>query len=311
MSKQILLILGLTFLVVISSCKKTEDIRLVTLRDARFELQRFESVKQSSFLIYGNRPEDHWMHVFEPVDSGDYIRPLIILAPGGGFDPNEIDHSFDLLLPIAEKFAHDGFVVAVINYSTGLYDSGEEYRKIFMEAAYDLKAAIRFFRQDADHNDVFRIHQDWIFMGGWSAGAKIGMYNAYVRSEAELIDYERETIDNLSGFDGSSGNPGYSSKVKGIIAMAGNMIDLSRINVGDPPILCISSDIDNTVNIESQNSHFGIAYGSRPIISQAQSVGLDATLIELLNGFHTDPIKPHCTTCYGQYLDFVVRQLER
>ena len=305
------LLFGFLFKLFIPGCSSDDDIQKVTLRDTRFSLQYFDNVEKSFFQIYGNRSEDHWMHIFEPVDSGDLIRPLVILAPGGGFDPEQIDHSFDLLLPIAEKFAHDGFVAVVINYSTGLYESGEDYRRIFMEASYDLKAAIRFFRHDAANENAYRIHPDWIFMGGWSAGAKIGMYNAYVQSEDELIDLERSAIEKLSGFDGNSGNPGFSSEVKGIIAMAGNMNDLSRINADDPPILCVSSDIDNTVNIESQMSHFGIAYGSRPIIAQALSVGLDATLIELPNGFHTDPIKPHCTSCYENMLNFVVRQLER
>ena len=60
------------------------------------------------------------------------------------------------------------------------------------------------------------------------------------------------------------------------------------------------------VNIESQMSDFGIAYGSRPIIDRALSVGIEARLVEITNGFHTDPIKPSCTSCYGEMLTFLV-----
>ena len=109
----------------------------------------------------------------------------------------------------------------------------------------------------------------------------------------------------VEGFEGESGNPGYSSQVAGMIAMSGNMADISRIKTGDPVIMCIHSNTDYTVRIDTQVSPFGTAYGSRPIIARAIEVNIKNKFIEIEGGTHTAPIKPDCTTCFDEILQFI------
>ncbi len=301
-----LCLIGLNFTY---SCKNELVTGSITIKENHFEVQVFDSVRISEKVIYGANPDINWMDVYEPIDDNQPGRPVAILAPGGGFDPELIAHSFELLTPLAEKLAQAGFVAAVINYTTGDYSDGELYRKIFIEASHDLKASIRFFRKDAETLDLYRINPDWVFTCGWSAGAMISLFNAYVQRDEELIDLELKITQKTGGIDGNNGNSGYSTKVRALAALSGNMIELSRINAGDPPVLCIHSDPDNVVSFTFQNSHFGPAYGSKYIIEQASQVGIPNQLIILENETHTAPIKPACTSCYDRILEFFITQL--
>jgi hypothetical protein len=305
-SPVLLCLIGLCFAY---SCKNEIVTDKLDVHENHFEVQIFDSVRITEKVIYGTNPDVNWMDVYEPFEDNQLSRPVAILAPGGGFDPDLIAHSFELLLPLAEKLAKAGFVAAVINYSTGDYSEGEVYRNIFIQAAHDLKASIRYFRKDAETLDLYRVNPEWVFTCGWSAGAMISLFNAYVQDEAELIDLEFKVTQKAGGIDGDNGNPGYSTHVRALVALSGNMIELSRINSGDPPVLCIHSDPDNVVSFTSQNSHFGQAYGSKYISERASDVGIPNQLIVLENETHTAPIKPACTSCYDRILEFFIAQL--
>ncbi|MEA1876993.1 MAG: alpha/beta hydrolase [Bacteroidota bacterium] len=277
--------------------------------DNRYLETVFDNIDVTESVIYGNQPEEHWMNVYEPHGDRLESRPLVILAPGGGFNPDMIAHSYDLLIPLAEKLAHAGYLVALINYRTGETNSHEKYKKAFYTALYDLKAAIRYFRKDADTANRYRADADKIFTGGWSAGAQIGLFNAFVNSTDELSPSNLIELNEYEGLEGESGNPGYSSHVSGMIAMAGNMADISRIKTGDPIIMCIHSDTDYTVHIDTEEGPFGTAYGSRPIIARAKEVNIKNQFIEIEGGTHTAPIKPDCPTCFDQIIRFIGENL--
>ncbi|MCK5820616.1 MAG: hypothetical protein KAH17_01975 [Bacteroidales bacterium] len=296
---------------VLGSCITEKNPDLEMQSNKRYLESVFSTIDISKDVIYGNQAEEHWMNVYEPHGDRLSSRPLVILAPGGGFDPSLIAHSYNLMIPLAKKLAHAGYLVALINYRTGETNSSEKYKKAFYSALYDLKAAIRYFRKDAATENRYRADSDRIFAGGWSAGAQIGLFNAFVNSSDELSPSQLTELNEYEGLEGRSGNPGYSSQVSGIIAMAGNMSDLSRIKTGDPPIMCIHSDTDYTVRIDTQSSPFGTAYGSRPIIAKALEVNIKTHFIEIKDGTHTAPIKPDCPTCFDEILQFIWENLEK
>jgi len=291
------------------SCITENDPELETHPDKRYLESVFNEIDITKGLIYGNIPEEHWMNVYEPHGDRLASRALVILAPGGGFDPAYIAHSYKLLIPLAEKLAHAGYLVALINYRTGETNSPEKYKRAFYTALYDLKAAIRYFRKDADTENQFRANTYKIITGGWSAGAQIGLFNAFVNSSDELSYSNLTELNEYEGIEGESGNPGYSSQVAGMISMAGNMADISRIKAGDPFIMCIHSDTDYTVRIDTQQSPFGTAYGSRPIIARATEVNIKNRFIEIKGGTHTAPIKPDCPSCFDEIIKFIGENL--
>lgn len=292
----------------VGSCDRPEHS---TLLDGQYRLPLFEEIQIQEKVIYGTKPTDHWMNVYQPAADLTGKRPLVILAPGGGFDPAHIDHSYRLLIPLAEKLAHCGYVVGLINYRTGETNSPEKYKKAFYSALYDLKAAIRFFRKDAEKENFYRIDPEEIYMGGWSAGAQIGLFNAYVNYPGELSLGQWEEMIEYGGFEGNSGNPGYSSQIKALIAMAGNTVHVKAIQPGDPALLCIHSTTDFTVRIDTQATPFGLAFGSRPLIQQAARMGLASKIIEIEGGTHTAPIKPDCPSCFDEVIGFIFDKLEK
>ncbi len=282
----------------------TADIEIINLIDTRFLEAVFDQIDHSTG-IYGNLPDFHTMDIYTPHNDTIDKRPLVILAPGGNFDPNQIDYSHGMLIPLAQKLAHAGYLAVVINYRTGETNSETKYKTAFFNALHDLKAAVRYFRKDLYTDNKFFIDENKIFTGGWSAGAQIGLYNAYVNSEDELNADEKDELKAYGGFEGDSGNPGYSSQVSGMISMAGNIADLSDIMPGDPIIMCIHGSNDAIINIDSQARFFGTVYGSRPIIARAQEVGLVNKFIEIPDGEHTTPIKPACPTCFDEIISFL------
>lgn len=281
------------------------DIELTNLIDTPYLEEIFENINTGSGVVYGVLPDINTMDIFEPRGDTTADRPVVILAPGGNFDPAQIDYSHNLLIPLAKKLAHAGYFAAVINYRTGETNSADKYKKAFYDALHDLKAAIRYFRKDADTENQYRIDTSKIYIGGWSAGAQIGLYNAYVNTEDELSIEEQNELKSHDGFEGNSGNPGYSSQVSGIISMAGNIVDLSDIQPGDPIIMCIHGTDDAVISIDSQARFYETVYGSRPIIARAREINLTNKFIEIENGQHTTPIKPACPTCFDEILKFL------
>ncbi len=290
----------------LSSCEKPE---VIELKPGHYLEAVYDEIEITKSVIYGNQPQTHWMDLYQAQNDSLPSRPLVILAPGGGFNPELIHDSYEWLKPLAEKLAHAGYLVALINYTTGETDSPEKYKRVFYSALYDLKAVIRFFRRDADHENFYRTDVDRIFTGGWSAGAQIGLFNAYANNPGELSSSQLHELMAYEGFDGNRGSPGYSSQVTGMIALAGNMAELNRMQNGDPVILCVHSTEDYTVRIDSQASAFGMAFGSRPIIDRAHDVGIINRLIEIEEGTHTTPIRQECPSCYDQVIRFIWENL--
>ncbi len=179
------------------------------------------------------------MDIYQPAGDTLHARPLIILAHGGSFltGTREDDPMVDSL---CLRLAKRGYVTASIDYrlselltmlstdSTGAIDE-------VVKAMSDGKAAIRFFMKDASTTNTYKIDTNNIYIGGNSAGAVLYMHVGYISDTMECPSYIRTAIDANGGFDGNSGNDGYTVRSKGIIDLAGGLNETSFVQAGDKP----------------------------------------------------------------------------
>jgi len=246
-------------------------------------------------------------------------RPLIIWVHGGSFiggSRTDID-----VKTLSERFAKKGFACASISYRLGFFpfDSANAVRAV-VRATQDLKAAIRYFYKDRATDNVYKIDTNNIFIGGSSAGAITALHVAYLDKECEIQDYlSANVIQQLGGLDGNSGNPGYSTRVKGVLNGCGALARYSWLDAGEVPVASVHGTNDGTVlyNRGIVNPGTPLMYldGSRMIHERACAVGVD-------NQFYTFPNAPHVPyagtgtaalaymdTTERFYRDFLVRQL--
>jgi hypothetical protein len=155
------------------------------------------------------------------------------------------------------------------------------YGKTVVRAVQDLRAAIRWFRQDAEGGNQFGINPDEIYTGGVSAGGFMAIHLAYMDDE-EIPDYIDMTAPGLEGgLEGESGNPGYSSEVKAIFNISGAIGDTAWIDEGELPVCLFHGDADATVPFDSDTFYlFGIMEvveldGSNSIDQKLSQVGIE------------------------------------
>ena len=190
------------------------------------------------------------LDIYQPVGDTEGNRPLIILAHGGSFIAGV--RTNPSMVSLGESFAKRGYVVASISYRLmavwDLIFSSSTLNGV-AEALSDGKAAIRYFRKSVAQGNEYNIDPNQIYFGGNSAGAIIAIHAAFMQ-EGEVEDPELiVAMENNGGFEGNSGNPGFSSDVRGAISLAGGIANLDFINSSDFNSLLITchGNLDNTV----------------------------------------------------------------
>ncbi|OWY22743.1 hypothetical protein BVG80_10065 [Sphingobacteriales bacterium TSM_CSM] len=210
---------------------------------------------------------------YEPQGDTLSARPLIILAHGGTFVAGD-ENSADIVF-LCQEFAKRGYACASINYRllsttyaiTAML-SGQLTNVFFDEvvkAVTDMRAAIRYFRQDAATGNAYRIDPNQIFVGGASAGAITAIHAAYLSSESDFDNYTlagvvpMDYINSNGGFEGTSGNAGYSSAVSGIINLCGALGSVTFMQAGEVPVVSLHGDADSVVPYGTGSANaFGI-----------------------------------------------------
>ena len=186
-----------------------------------------------------------------------------------------------------------GYVCASIEYRVGMFpiDSSNAILAV-LRGVQDMKAAIRFFYKDRATTDTYKIDTTRIFVGGSSAGAITALHLAYLDKDCEVEPYiPLATLNSLGGMEGDSGNPGYSSDVKGVISLAGALASYGWIESGDVPLCSLHGDSDGTVPYNrgyATVSGFNIMIldGSRMLQEQADAVGVQNKLYTHYNADH-------------------------
>jgi hypothetical protein len=246
------------------------------------------------------------LDVYQP--EGDTVRrrPLLVFAHGGGFvSGNRTDQD---IVELCTRFAKMGYVTTSIDYRIVFlpYDTINLGRAA-IRAAQDMRAAVRFFRQDAATAKAYRIHPDFIYVGGSSAGAVTALETAYLDKEAEVPTYIG--LATLGGLEGASGNPGYSSKVRGAINLSGALGSPTWIEAGDVPFVSLHGTNDAVLPYAGGKLGSLLpplkVYGSAPLHTRSLAVGVQNPFYTFKGAGHV----PFSGTTAAQvaYMDTTVR----
>jgi len=244
-------------------------------------------------------PDDLFMDIYMPAEGTDTLsqRPVMIWAFGGAFIAGDREQVHFL----AKKSASLGFVSASIDYrilevlfplpdSTKMMDTA-------IKASSDMKAAIRYFVQDANTDNKYKIDPDQIYVGGISAGAITALLTGVVDESDIDNEFLQGLIDSNGGIHGNTGsaeNQSYSYDVAGIVNYSGAVYKREFIDADDPAIFSVHGDIDEVVpfnvgkpNIQIFEIDFTL-HGSKSIFDRSQEVGLRNDLVAIEGGGHTD-----------------------
>ena len=231
----------------------------ITCEEGRYQQVVFSEFVRTNGILYGeniqpttadpNNTQKLYFDFFEPKDDSLEARPLIILAFGGSFvfgsrqSPDIID--------LCKRFAQMGYVTASIDYRLTpdliFNPSTKLAYEAVLKGTHDMRAAVRFFYQDALNSNQFRVDTSKIFIGGVSAGAVAAVHLAYLDSVNEVPALIAGDLPNVGGLEGLSGNLGYSSDVAGVINLAGGILDTAWIDSGNVPIVSAHGTEDDVI----------------------------------------------------------------
>jgi hypothetical protein len=252
----------------------------------RYSTDLFPNVTVTSNVQFGTNDDyvgastDLFMDIYEPTGDTELERPLIIWAHGGSFiGGTRTDGD---VVALADAFAKKGFVCASIDYRVGMWpiDSVNAVKAV-VRAVQDMRGATRFFYADRATSNTYKIDTTKIFIGGSSAGAITALHMAYLDKECEVEPYvDLPTINSMGGLEGTSGSPGYSSDVVGVINLAGALASYGWMEAGDVPLCSMQGTEDGTVPYNrgaASVSFFNVIYmdGSRMLYEQANTVGVE------------------------------------
>jgi poly(3-hydroxybutyrate) depolymerase len=262
----------------------------------RYDEEVFTSIDTTNNVVYGANVNyqgtntNLTMDIYQP--SGDTVtfRPLIVWVHGGSFvggSKNDND-----VTGLCQHFAKRGYVCVSINYRLGItfpYNQENATNSVF-RGVQDMKAAVRYFRQDAATTNTYRIDPDMIFGGGSSAGAFCALHLAYLDQPSELP----ATIDTvaLGGIEGNSGNPGYSSSIKAVLNLCGAMGDTAWMLPGDEPVCSMHGTADAVVPYNTtmlyllQIFPIMVVNGSYSVNEHAMLAGVDQTMYTFYGADH-------------------------
>jgi hypothetical protein len=217
----------------------------------RYHDMIFDSVSISTVTYSNVWSVPMLMDIYQPVGDTAAHRPVIVLAHGGSFIPPTDRTGDNTITTLCTNFAKRGYVTASIDYrlDTAIISMGDSATaaNTVLKAISDGKSAIRYFRQDAYTANNYKIDTNIIFVGGNSAGAVLFVHVAYITNVNETSPAFQAVINANGGLDGNSGNPGYSSRVSGVINCAGGLNDPNFIRAGIVPSANFQGNQDMTV----------------------------------------------------------------
>lgn len=233
------------------------------------------------------------MDVYEP--QGDVLgaRPAVVLAHGGSF----VFGDKSAMQPYCELLARKGYVAVSIQYRLypflllGIPDSLAIFDTA-VKAVGDMRAAVRFLREDAATADQFHIDANNIFIGGYSAGAVTALHSGFIDSTDVLPAFLETIIANNGGLEGISGtasNKTFASDAKAVVNMSGGLYRKEWVGLNNLPLVSIHGTADETVNYV-YGLAAGIAFleGSSLLHQHAEEVGLWNFLETVPGGGHTN-----------------------
>jgi poly(3-hydroxybutyrate) depolymerase len=211
----------------------------------RYRDMIFGSVTTTNSVQYGqnttiqNTTQALLMDVYQPTGDTQIHRPLIIWIHGGSLTSGSRIEMVDF----CTNFAKRGYVTGSIDYRVGIVTPKGYTNDLeaWLRAVQDAKAAVRFFRsKGADYG----IDTSQIYIGGASAGSMVAVHMAFW-NESEIPAGVDQT--KWGDIEGTSGNPGHSSSIQGIVNYCGAIADTNWIQAGGVPVACFHGLLDPIV----------------------------------------------------------------
>lgn len=233
------------------------------------------------------------MDIYEPEGDNLSARPVVILAHGGSFIFGDKSN----MQPWCELLAKKGYIAVSIQYRLfplfilGIPDSTDIFDTA-VKAVGDMKAAVRFFREDAATSNLYKVDSKHIFIGGYSAGAVAAMHTAYLDEDDQIPSFLETLITSNGGLEGISGtnsNKTYASNSSAVVNMSGGLYRSFWVDANESPLVSIHGTADATVSY-TYGLAAGIAFleGSSLVHAQAETVGLWNNLLSVPGAGHTD-----------------------
>lgn len=201
----------------------------------------FSALTENDGLTYGSAPDANGnpqtltLDMYRPTGDTQTQRPAIVLVHGGGFRSGTSKNG--AMVRMANAFAQRGYVAVSINYRllgdekcAGQDPPSQVCVTAALAAQHDAQAAVRWLRANAT---TYRVDASRIAIGGGSAGAAAALAVAVNATDP-----------------GSSGNPGWSSRVGAAIAISGELphsVAATYYDAGDSPILMFNGTADPVV----------------------------------------------------------------
>ena len=210
----------------------------------------FQNVTVTSGVAFGSAvtfagsTQTLLMDIYQPTGDVTAERPVIIFAHQGGFVTGSRGENY--MASVCTQFAKLGYVTASIDYRLGFFPlDTTNFSKAALRGMQDLRAAVRFFRQDAATTNTYRVSSSRIVVGGASAGGFAAIEVGYLDKASEVpADVD---IALLGGIEGNSGNPGYSSAVLAVLNLSGATNPPGIIEPGNVPLYSAHGTADAVV----------------------------------------------------------------
>ena len=251
----------------------------------RFTDRIFDDVERTSNIVFGQAPRQDGtqileMDIYTPVGDSETQRPVLILAFGGGFTSG---FRRDLLITtIANEFAQRGFVTASIDYRLleETPTTQDEVEIGIIEAMHDMKAAVRFMREDALGANIYGTRPDAVFVGGVSAGAIMASFSGALDNDDVVTEAVGDFLAANNGLDGnSSTNTEISSDVQAIFSLSGAVTDPNWIDERTAPIYAAHEEFDTVVPCRfSMASSGAFLAGGCDMVEGTSNAGVAAEL---------------------------------
>jgi para-nitrobenzyl esterase len=277
------------------------------------------SIPYGSNITYTGATETLTLDFYQPAGDTATKRPLIIWAHGGSFvGGSSTDQDVSTL---SQSFALMGYACASINYRIGTtaFDSTGLIPAV-IRSVQDMKAAIRFFYKDRLTTNTYKIDTNNIFIGGASAGSLTALHTAYLDTACKILPYiSQANLTAMGGLDGTSGNPGYSQRVNGVIDLCGALGVYAWLDAGDIPLCSMHGTADAVVPYSRGIVNPGIpimyADGSYMLYKRAECVGVKDNFYTWLGAPHvpfdgtTAPGPAYMDTTVNFVHDYLLQRL--
>lgn len=232
------------------------------------------------------------LDLYQPTGDTVRRRPLIIFGHQGGFVSGTRDEQY--MVDICTQFAKLGYVTASIDYRLldfltilTAFDT-VNIAKSAIRGGQDMRAAVRFFRRDAATTRTYRIHPNYIAVGGASAGAFAALQVGYLDKASEVPAYVG--LATLGGIEGNSGNPGFSSLPFAVLNLSGATESASLIEAGNPALCSLHGTADAVVPYTKGRVGASLppkyVVGSALLHPRATQLGIRNQLVTFRGGAH-------------------------